>query len=278
MSSKTKKLGALADIYQSKHLDGSISNIKLSRIKPSEIQPRQDRKNALNDLAESLKTDGLLSPIIVVKEKESYRIIAGERRFHAASSLGWESIECKIISRKDSELWRIAIIENLQRENLTPEEEASALSKLKDYDNLSDAQIAKMVGKSRNYISEILGIAQLPKEAIELCKSKGITQHNMLIQAVQAFRKGKLDEFATQFSQGNIDTVKKAKEFNKNKETTTLNQKIKTISDNIKISEEFDYKDFKIILDVNKISIESDDKSKIEKLLIKIKSLLNSPN
>ena len=277
MSSKTKKLGTLADIYQSKHLDGSISNIKLSRIKPSEIQPRQDRKNALNDLAESLKTDGLLSPIIVVKEKESYRIIAGERRFHAASSLGWESIECKIISRKDSELWRIAIIENLQRENLTPEEEASALSKLKDYDNLSDAQVAKMVGKSRNYISEILGIAQLPKEAIELCKSKGITQHNMLIQAVQAFRKGKLDEFANQFSQGNIDTVKKAKEFNKNKETTSLNQKIKSISDNVKISEEFDYKDFKIIFDVNKISIESNDKTKIEKLLVKIKNLLNSP-
>ena len=214
MSSKTKRLSALADIYQAENLDGSIARLRLDRLQPSREQPRLDRKIGVDELASSLKKDGLLSPIVVKKEGAQYRIIAGERRFHAASSLGWEHIECRIISRAEADYWRIAIIENLQRENLSPFEEASALLRLKKQEGLSDAQLSELVGKSRNYITEILGIAQLPRDVLEKCKQHGIQQRNMLIQVVQSYRKGLFREFLENYRQGRIKNVQQARLFN----------------------------------------------------------------
>lgn len=213
MSSKHKKLGSLADIYQSQNLDGAISKIKLDLLRPSENQPRQERQVGVDDLAASIKTDGLLSPIIVTKEGEGYRIIAGERRFHAVSKLGWKEVECRVISRKERDLYRISIIENLQRENLTPFEEANALHQLKSSENLSDADLAGMVGKSRNYITEILGIATLPETARNQCQVAGIDNKNLMIQAVQAFKKDRLDSFLDAFRSGEIKTIRDARAF-----------------------------------------------------------------
>ncbi len=214
MSSKAKRLGSLADIYQSQSLDGSITRLRLDRIHPSQEQPRQDRTVGIDDLAQSLKKDGLLSPIIVKKKGNDYCIIAGERRYHAASKLGWEQIECRIISRQEQDYWRIAIIENLQRENLNAEEEAMALLRLKKQDDLNDTELAKLVGKSRNYINEILGIAQLPKNIMEDCRKHGIQQHNMLIQVVQSYRKGNVEEFLQNYKKGIIRTIRNARKFN----------------------------------------------------------------
>ena len=90
MSLKSKRLGSLADIFQSEVLEGTIRKIKLSKILPSERQPRGDRKKSVEELANSIMTDGLLQPIVVTKaeQEETYKIIAGERRFHAVSQLG----------------------------------------------------------------------------------------------------------------------------------------------------------------------------------------------
>ena len=270
MSSKTKRIGTLAQIYQAKNLDGSITSIRLNRIQPSEVQPRQDRKNGIENLAESLKTDGLISPIVVVKNGESYRIIAGERRFHAASLLGWENIECKIVSRKESELWRISIIENLQRENLSPEEEASALQQLKQKENLSDAQLGKMVGKSRNYITEILSINILPKETLDLCRENGIVQHNMLIQAVQAFKNNSLNEFINEYKNGLIDTVRKAKEFNRSKKENSE----RPSNENKKNNTDFTMFGYSITIKKNQILINCPDTLHLNELLESIKDYI----
>ena len=157
MSSKSKRLGSLADVFQAENLEGTIRKIKIEKIHPSENQPRQERKKSVEELAQSLKQDGLLQPIIVTKKDtdESYTIIAGERRFHAAKSLGWNDIECKILDRDKKETYKIAIIENLQRENLSPYEEIEAISFLKKEYKYTDNDLGIMFGKSRNYMTEI---------------------------------------------------------------------------------------------------------------------------
>jgi ParB family chromosome partitioning protein len=214
MSSKHKKLGSLAEIYQSEHLDGSITRLRLDRIRPSEDQPRRDASLNIDELAISLEKEGLLAPIVVTRAEEgAYRIIAGERRYRAARKLGWTEIECRIISREERDHWRIAIIENLQRENLQPDEEAQALLKLKRQENLSDSDLAAQVGKSRNYITEILGIAGLEAAILERCKAAGIQSRNLLIQAVQAYKKNTLDEFIQAFQTGAISTVREARDY-----------------------------------------------------------------
>ncbi len=215
MSSKSKKLGSLADIYQAEHLDGTITRIRLDRIHPSHEQPRRDRHTGVDELAASIRKDGLLSPLVVTRDGEGYRIIAGERRFHALSRLGAQEAECRIISREERDYWRISIIENLQRENLSAPEEAAALLRLKEQEDYSDAELALVVGKSRNYVTEILGIAALPQDALQACHAAGIENKNLMIQAVQAHRKGHLGDFLEAFQAGAIRTVRSAKEFNR---------------------------------------------------------------
>lgn len=228
MSSKHKKLGGLADIFQSESLDGAITRLPIAKIRPSEEQPRRDRTHAVDELSESIRRDGLLSPIVVTKEGDNYRVIAGERRFHAVSRLGWKDVECRIISREQRDYFRIALIENLQRENLNAEEEAEALIKLKKQEDLSDQELAKLVGKSRNYVTEILSIASLPTDYIEECRRRGLTQKNFLIQAVQAFRKGRQEEFLSAFEGGEIRTVRDAKDFNQERTTTVRSHERKS--------------------------------------------------
>ena len=277
MSSKTKRLGNLADIYQSESLDGNISQIHLSRIHPSEEQPRINRTTGVDDLAASLKKEGLLSPLIVTKEGEKYRIIAGERRYHAASKLGWEEIECRVISRKEKDYWRIAIIENIQRENLNAEEEASALGRLKKQEQLSDAQLAKLVGKSRNYITEILGISQLPEEVLSQCRELGLRQRNMLIQVVQSHKKGRLKDFLSNYRSGNVRTILKAREFNK--EASPKSSAHKDISPKDTHSPGgggSNLSDFKLKLEKSTITIECPGANEAQQLLAKIRLQLKN--
>ncbi|MBX7058525.1 MAG: ParB/RepB/Spo0J family partition protein [Leptospirales bacterium] len=213
MNSKTKRLGALTDIYRRETLDGVIQSVKLNRLRPSSEQPRQQRTINIDELAESIKREGLLSPLVVTRDGEGFRIIAGERRYHALKKLGRQEAECRIISREERDYWRIAIVENLQRENLSPGEEAQALLRLKKQEDLSDQSLAELVGKSRNYVTEILGIAQLPTESLEQCVGAGIDSRNLLIQAVQAYRKQQLPEFLAAYRSGAIKTVRDAREF-----------------------------------------------------------------
>lgn len=219
MSSKLKKLGSLADIYQAEHLDGSITTVPLEKIRPSQDQPRRDRTLGVDELAASIKKDGLLSPIVVTRDGDGYRIIAGERRYHALCKLSKKHAECRIISREERDYWRISIIENLQRENLSAEEEAVALLKLKMQENYSDAELASLVGKSRNYITEILGIASLPEETLRECHEAGIDNKNLLIQVVQAQKKGSFSEFLDAYRSGHIRTVRAARDFNSRKKS-----------------------------------------------------------
>lgn len=217
MNSKLKRLGSLADIYESESLEGTIRKIKLSKIIPAQKQPRSNRTKGIEELAKSLKNEGLLQSILVTKKEniDSYTIIAGERRYHAAKLLGWEEIECKILNKNEKEVFKLAIIENLQREDISPIDEVEALKTLKNTHNYTDQELADLVGKSRNYISEILSISILTQKEIENCENVGINNKNLLIQATLAKKRGNLDNFIEKYQTGEVKTVKDAKEYQK---------------------------------------------------------------
>ncbi|MCC6275225.1 MAG: ParB/RepB/Spo0J family partition protein [Leptospiraceae bacterium] len=263
MSSKSKRLGSLADVFQAENLEGTIRKIKIDKIHPSEHQPRQERKKGIDELAQSLKQDGLLQPIVVTKKDsdEFYTIIAGERRYHAARLLGWNEIECKILDRSKKETYRIAIIENLQRENLSPFEEIEAISYLKKEYSYTDNDLGAIFGKSRNYMTEILSISSLSPEEINICKNLKIDNKNLLIQAVLSSKKGNFPEFVEMFSSGHLKTVKDAKEFNKSEKTTRSEQNLS--------------KDYEIAKKENTIIIKSNDPNHLSDIYKFIKKELS---
>ena len=222
MASKGQKLASAVDLFE-KNIDGTIRKINLSEITPSANQPREDKNINVDALAGSLKKDGLLQPIVVTKSdsENGYMIIAGERRYRAATSLGWKEIECRILNRNEKETYKLAVIENLQRENLNPLEEANAYHKLKASYDYNDSELAQTLGKSRNYINEILSIADLSSDWQEKAKISGMSSKNLLIQFAQAVKLGEGNDFIDLYQTGALSSVKSAKEFIKEKKTNT---------------------------------------------------------
>lgn len=223
MPSKSRKLASAVDIFE-KNIDGTIRKIAISEITPSANQPRLDKDINIEALAASLKKDGLLQPIVVTKLENSpgYTIIAGERRYRASKSLGWKEIECRILNRGEKETYKLAVIENLQRENLNPIEEAKAYHKLKVSYSYNDSELAQTLGKSRNYINEILSIAEMPETWQNKAKQSGMSSKNLLIQFAQAIKLGEGNEFINLFETGELTSVKSAKEFIKQRKNTDI--------------------------------------------------------
>ena len=223
MVSKNKKLSSAVEIFE-QSVEGSIRKISLSDIMPSVEQPRKNIEVNLKSLISSLKSEGLLQPIVVTKEGSDYKIIAGERRYRAAKAAGWKDIECRILSKNEKDTFRLAVIENLQRENLDPIEEANAYRKLKDRYNYNDKEMSDIIGKSRNYISEILSIADIPDDLQEKATNTGLDSKNILVQYAQAVKNGFGDQFLTEFKNGTITTVREAKGFVKDSKAPTSKQ------------------------------------------------------
>lgn len=220
MASKSKKLSFAADIFE-QDIEGIIRKIQIADIAPSAEQPRTFfDEESIRSLADSIRSEGLMQPIVVTKEGGKYKIIAGERRFRAAQIAGLTEIECRILRKNPKDSYRLAVIENLQRENLDPVDEARAFQKLKLEYGYNDSELAAIVGKSRNYVNEILSVADLPKSWIERAKSAGIESKNLFIQFAQAVKSGNGERFIEAFQSGTVKTVAAAKEFNqRNKKT-----------------------------------------------------------
>jgi len=156
--------------------DEEIKEIPLSEIRVNPYQPRKTfNEESLNELASSIKDHGVFQPIIVKKSIKGYEIVAGERRFRASKIAGKETIPAIIRDFTDEQMMEIAVLENLQRENLNAIEEAAAYLRLMKNLNLTQEELAKRVGKSRSHITNILGILNLPNEVKELVKDNKIT-------------------------------------------------------------------------------------------------------
>ena len=154
-----------------------IKEIPISKLRVNPYQPRKTfNEEALKELAESIKEHGVIQPIIVKKSIKDYEIVAGERRYRASKLAGKETIPCIIRNFTDEQMMEIAVLENLQRENLNSIEEAMAYESLMKNLNLTQDQVAKRVGKSRSYITNILGLLNLPNEVKVLVKDGKLTQ------------------------------------------------------------------------------------------------------
>src|SRR6056297_11365 len=138
---------------------------EVDRIHPNPYQPRREfSENEMAELAESIKTQGVLQPLLVRESKDGYELIAGERRLRAARMAGIYSVPVVLKDITNAELIEISIIENIQRENLNPMEEAEAYQRLMTEFELTQENIAERVGKSRSAVANFLRITHLPDE------------------------------------------------------------------------------------------------------------------
>ena len=141
-----------------------IINIKLEDLRSNPYQPRKIfDEEALQELASSIKEHGVFQPIIVKKSIKGYEIIAGERRVKASQMAGKTEIPAIVREFDDTEMMEIALLENLQRENLSAIEESMAYKKLQDTLGLTQEQLANRLGKSRSHITNMLGLLNLPE-------------------------------------------------------------------------------------------------------------------
>ncbi len=143
----------------------SVREIKISEIVPNKNQPRKNfDKEALKTLADSIKEHGVISPIVVMKSGENYEIVAGERRWRASRLAGLKTIPAVVRTYSDIEVKEVALIENIQREDLNPIEEAVAFQSLMDEFGFTQEEISEKIGKSRSKVANSLRLLTLEPE------------------------------------------------------------------------------------------------------------------
>ena len=163
-----KGLDAL--LGESQNIQKTVKEINLNKIKPGRFQPRSNFDDVkLQELTNSIKNQGVLSPILVRElGLNEYEVIAGERRLRAAKRAGLESIPCLVDQKKDQDALVSALIENLQREDLNPVEEARGLDRLKREFGLTQDEVASSTGKARSTIANSLRLLQLSPSILDL--------------------------------------------------------------------------------------------------------------
>ena len=181
-----------------------IREIPLNEIRVNPYQPRKTfDENALNELAESIKIHGVIQPIIVKKSIKGYEIIAGERRFRASRIAGKDKIPAIVRDFSDEQMMEIAVLENLQRENLNAIEEAEAYQTLMNNLNLNQEEVAKRVGKSRSHVTNMLGILSLPISIKNLIAENKMTMgHARVLSKLED--KEKINELADKIVTDNL--------------------------------------------------------------------------
>lgn len=153
-----------------------IQEVNLSELRSNPYQPRKVfDEDKLKELANSIKEHGVFQPIIVKKSIKGYEIIAGERRVKASIMAGKETIPAIIRDFTDEDMMEIALLENLQRENLNSIEEATAYQKLLHHLNITQEELSKKLGKSRSHITNMLGLLELPDEVKELISASKLS-------------------------------------------------------------------------------------------------------
>ncbi len=191
MENKKRALGmGLEQLFNSENLDlanmekkiydsvktEEIIDIKIEDLRPNPYQPRKIfDEEAINELSNSIKEHGVIQPIIIKKSIKGFEIIAGERRVRASKKAGLETIPAIIRNFTDEQMMEIALLENLQREDLSAIEEALAYKMMLEKLEITHEQLSKKVGKSRSHITNMLGLLRLPKEVQDMINNKKIT-------------------------------------------------------------------------------------------------------
>jgi ParB family chromosome partitioning protein len=148
---------------------GLVGEVPVAQVQPNPDQPRTNfKKEEIEELASSIKRDGLLQPILVRKKGDQYEIIAGERRWQACKSLGMETIPVRFWMADEDKALELALVENIQRSDLNPIEEAYGYKRLMERRGMTQSEVAQTVSKGRSTIANALRLLDLPEEAQQL--------------------------------------------------------------------------------------------------------------
>lgn len=242
-----------------------IIEIDIEELRVNPYQPRKifdDEK--LQELASSIKEHGVFQPIIVKKSIKGYEIIAGERRFRASKLAGLKKIPAIVRNFTDDEMMEIALLENLQRENLNAIEEAVAYKSMIDKMNLTQDELSKKVGKSRSHITNILGLLRLPVEVQKLLIEQKISMsHARVISKLES--KEEMIELANKIVNENMpvrdlekissdeSVAKKIKNERKNKSQSSEYKYVEDIMSD-KLDTKVRIKDKKIEINFNNVN------------------------
>jgi ParB family chromosome partitioning protein len=171
--------------------------IPIERVRPNPDQPRKALGD-LRELTESIREKGVLEPLLVrySAREDLYDIISGERRYHAARAAGLPEIPCIEKRADDAETLEIALIENLQRKDLTPFEEADGLSRLATQFDYTHEDIARKIGKARSSVTETLTLINIPENVRKFCMQKGLQSRSLLLQVARQPNEKKMAEMA----------------------------------------------------------------------------------
>ena len=170
---------------------------RLIPIEDIDANPDQPRQNLgdLSELISSIKEKGVIEPIVVRSMGSRFQIIAGERRYRASVEAGLAEIPCVVRKADDVEVLELALIENLQRKDLTPFEEADGFKALAETYNYTHEQMAEKLGKSRSTITEMLSLTAIPEGVRELCRLADIESKSVLLQVVRQSDPAKMIAF-----------------------------------------------------------------------------------
>ena len=225
-----------------------VLDIPIDSIEPNPFQPRKHfDETSLNELAESIRVNGVLQPVIIKKVHNGFILVAGERRCKAAKLAGFSTIPAIVRDYNNEYLAELALLENIQREDLTIVEEAEAYQNAINQLNLTHLELAKKIGKSRSYVSNTLGILSLPEAVID-----EVNQGNISMGHARALSKLKdvdrIHKIAEMIVTGHltvrdiellVKTEKKKKEIKKREVPETIKNEIRQLKSHIDSSLHF---------------------------------------
>jgi len=256
-----------------------VKKIPLDKIVPNIYQPRKHfDEEALQSLSDSIKKHGILQPIVVVEKDDSFMIIAGERRFRAAKMAGLDKIDAIVADLESKNLRELALIENIQRENLSPIELAHSYKELiKEY-NITQEELSSIICKSRSHIANTMRLLNLSPYTQELISSGKLTQGHakVLVGLDEASEKLIADTVVGQKLSVREceELIKRLKSKNEDKKEIKPDKKelnVPKVDDAVKIIKELG---FKVKNSRNKLVIDFEDEKSVEKFLALLNKLL----
>ncbi len=179
--------------------------VPIEKIRPNPEQPRKHLGD-LRELTDSVREKGVLEPLLVKfdRREDTYYIISGERRYHAARSAGLREVPCIEKTVDEAETLEIALIENLQRKDLTPFEEADGLWRLGEQFDYTHEDIARKIGRARSSITELLSLRNIPDNVRKVCVEKGVGSKSLLLQIARQGNDKKMMEMARRIAAGKL--------------------------------------------------------------------------
>lgn len=287
MEQKKKALGrGLEQLFSSEVLDfdqfesnimeetdvTDIKELPIEEIRPNPYQPRKSfDEEALKELADSIKNYGVFQPIIVKKSIKGYDLIAGERRLRASKIAGLTTIPAIIKDMSDNQMREIALLENLQRENLTPIELAWAYKGIIDNLHIRQEDLADKIGKSRTHVTNTLGLLRLPDEIQnQILDNKISMGHAKILSKIDDDYKVK--EYADKIVNNNI-SVRELEDLTHEeyiKKKIPITRKVKTNDYDYIQNELREYFDTKVTIKDKKIEIYFDDNNDLNRILEKM--------